>query len=189
MKEKIVLASASPRRRELLEMLGCQVEVRPSNAPEETGSLTNPKDIVAALAAQKARAVPKTLQELVLGADTVVAIDGAVLGKPEDREQAKKMLTLLSGREHSVYTGFCLIQGDREIIGTEETRVLFRPLSQQEIEAYLDTGEPFDKAGAYGIQGKGCLLVEKISGDFYNVVGLPVSRIFAELKQWEMTVG
>ena len=99
------------------------------------------------------------------------------------------MLSLLSGREHSVYTGFCLIRGDREIIGTEETRVLFRPLSQQEIEAYLDTGEPFDKAGAYGIQGKGCLLVEKISGDFYNVVGLPVSRIFTELKQWEMTVG
>ena len=185
MNTQIVLASASPRRREILEMLGCQVTVRPSHIAEEINDLTDPKKIVAALAAQKARAVPHTQQELLLGADTVVSIGRRILGKPSDQIQAKEMLTLLSGREHSVFTGFCLIQGGREIIGTEETKVLFHNLSQQMIEDYLVTGEPFDKAGAYGIQGKGCLLVKEIHGDFFNVVGLPASRIFYELKQWE----
>ena len=183
--KEIVLASASPRRKEILEMLGIHVILRPSNANEDIGNCTDPEEIVKLLAEQKATAVPRTEQELVLAADTVVAIDGHILGKPKDREDAKGMLTDLSGREHSVFTGFCLLKGDKCIIGAEETKVRFRPLSQKMISDYLDTGEPFDKAGAYGIQGKGCLLSCGITGDYHNVVGLPISRIIAELEAME----
>ncbi len=180
--KEIVLASASPRRKEILEMLGIRVILRPANAEEDTQNCTDPEELVKLLAEQKAMAVPRTEQELVLAADTVVAIDGHVLGKPKDREDARRMLSNLSGREHSVFTGFCLLKGGKSIIGAEETKVRFRTLSEETISDYLDTGEPFDKAGAYGIQGKGCLLSCGITGDYYNVVGLPVSRIMAELE-------
>lgn len=182
--KEIVLASASPRRRELLEMLGLTVIVRPSGTEEKIGSLTDPQEIVTALAEQKARSVPRKPEELILAADTVVAIDRRILGKPKDEADAFRMLSLLSGREHSVFTGFCLLRGEESILGAEETKVFFRSLSPAVIQRYLATGEPFDKAGAYGIQGKGCCLAEGIQGDFYNVVGLPVSRIMAELRRW-----
>lgn len=184
--KEIVLASASPRRKEILEMLGIHVILRPSNAKEEIGELIDPKEIVKLLAEQKAMAVLRTEQELVLAADTVVSIDGMILGKPEDRQDAEQMLKRLSGREHSVFTGFCLLKGDKCIIGAEETKVRFGQLSQKMIADYLDTGEPFDKAGAYGIQGKGCLLTSGITGDYYNVVGLPVSRIMRELEEFSL---
>ncbi len=183
---EIVLASASPRRKEILEMLGIHVILRPGNSPEDAGNCTDPEEMVKRLAEQKAMAVPRTEQELVLAADTIVTIDGRILGKPVDRNDAMGMLCNLSGREHSVFTGFCLLKGNKRIIGAEETKVRFRTLSQKMISDYLDTGEPFDKAGAYGIQGKGCLLICGITGDYFNVVGLPVSRIMAELEAMEL---
>ena len=183
MTKEIVLASASPRRKEILNMLGIDIIIRPSHAKEDTGNCTDPEEIVKLLAEQKAKAIPRTESELVLAADTVVSIDGKILGKPKDRTDAANMLRSLSGRTHSVFTGFCILKGSTCIIGSEETKVTFRSLSQKDILEYIETGEPFDKAGAYGIQGKGCLLTEGISGDYYNVVGLPISRIMAELKE------
>ncbi|MBE7042951.1 MAG: septum formation inhibitor Maf [Ruminococcaceae bacterium] len=180
---QIILASASPRRKEILEMLDIDVIIRPSHAKEEIGECTNPKDIVKLLATQKAQAVSRTNQELIIAADTVVTIDDQILGKPKDWSDAAKMLKILSGREHSVFTGFCILKGETCIVDAEETKVTFRFLSDDTITEYLRTGEPFDKAGAYGIQGKGCLLIEKISGDYYNVVGLPVSRIMSIIKE------
>lgn len=180
--KEIVLASASPRRKEILERLGIGVTVRPANIKEEIAEISDPKELVATLAEQKANAVPRTEREVVLAADTIVTLDGIVLGKPQDRKDAEKTLRLLSGREHRVLTGFCILRGTHRITGTEETSVVFRKLTDCDIQEYLDTGEPFDKAGSYGIQGKGCLLVESISGDYNNVVGLPVSRMIAEIK-------
>lgn len=184
--KEIVLASASPRRKEILEMLGIKVTVRPGNCDETVESGLTPKELVTALAKQKANAVPREGKELVLAADTIVTIDGNILGKPKDKEDAKQMLSFLSGKEHSVFTGFCLLKGNNILTGAEETKVKFRTLNEVIIEEYLATGEPFDKAGSYGIQGKGCLLIESICGDYFNVVGLPVSRIMAELNGAEL---
>ena len=146
----------------------------------------SPAQLVEELSRQKARAVAGASDpgDLVIAADTVVAIDGRVLGKPHDREEACAMLSALSGREHTVYTGVTVCRDDRMLTQHEATQVRFRPLSPREIQAYVDSGEPMDKAGAYGVQELGALLVEGIRGDYFNVVGLPLCRLGQMLSQF-----
>lgn len=182
--EKIILASASPRRRELLTTVGCEFEIVVSDADETLEEGITPADAVETLARRKCAAV-STLKpdRVVLAADTLVAIDGNVLGKPAAPDEAKAMLRSLSGREHTVYTGVAVRRGDKEVFSHEETHVKFRELSDEEIDRYVATGEPMDKAGAYGIQERGALLVEGIRGDYPNVVGLPLvlsARLLSE---------
>ena len=184
---KIILASQSPRRRELLARMGLeQFEIRPASGEETASPDLPPARLVEELSRQKALEIARTggAQDVVIAADTVVAADGRVLGKPHSREEAREMLRLLSGRTHTVYTGVTVRQGDRERTGHEATDVVFRPLTPEEIDAYVDTGEPMDKAGAYGIQGRGCVLVEGIRGDYYNVMGLPVCRLYEILREF-----
>ena len=178
---KIVLASGSPRRKELMKLISDDFEVRVSNADESI-----PEDIMTDKAAEyaaevKAESVAKKADEVIIGCDTMVMIDGEILGKPKDRTQCKEMLRKLSGKRHYVRTGVCLLCGTRKRLFTVTTDVEFYPITEDEIEDYMDTGEPFDKAGGYGIQGRGALLVKEITGDYFNVVGLPVSRLYREL--------
>lgn len=185
MKRRMVLASKSPRRRELLEMLGAQFEVITSDCDENITGLA-PRDLVRELALRKAEAVYERLNDpdaVVIGSDTIVTPDGVkALGKPRDRGDAVRTLTELSGKWHSVCTGIAVIgrAADntlKKIAETVETKVKFLDLTKEECERYADTGEPLDKAGSYGIQGRGGALVEKIDGDYYSVVGLPASRL------------
>jgi len=174
---KIILSSASPRRREILTLLQIPFDAVVSNFDEGSLHHEDPSLRVRELARGKALEVSGRFPErFVLGADTVVHIDGKILEKPADRDEARTMLQRLSGREHEVHTGVSLVRGGEEL-GQEVvlTRVRFRPLAETEIEAYLDTGDSFDKAGAYGIQSPGARLVEGIAGCFYNVAGLPVA--------------
>ena len=176
----IILASQSPRRRELLERMGItKFDILPAQGEEVADPTLPPHLLVEELARQKAMEIAAQVgqNDLVIAADTVVAIDGQVLGKPQSKEHAFEMLRSLSGREHQVYTGFTVCRGDQVVCGHEDTAVCFRPLTDEEIRAYIATGEPMDKAGSYGIQGYGCVLVEGIRGDYYNVVGLPVCRL------------
>ena len=176
----IMLASQSPRRRELLEQVGITgFQVISPDVDERVEPGLSPAGMVEELSLRKARAAAdKTGPDgLIIAADTVVALDGAVLGKPRDREDAFAMLSALSGREHRVYTGVSVLRGDRAVTEHEETAVCFRALAPGEIWGYIATGEPMDKAGAYGIQGVGALLVRGIRGDYCNVVGLPVFRL------------
>lgn len=176
---RLILASASPRRREILTEGGILHTVRPQDIDETVYDGIEPRLMVQLLAASKAAKAAKAAGEVILGADTVVVLCGKVLGKPKDAAQAKEMLTMLSGKTHSVYTGVALLCSDdgRMLTHCEETRVTFRALSEAEILSYIATGEPMDKAGAYGIQGKGGALVEKTEGDFQNVVGLPLVAV------------
>ncbi|MEY8230129.1 Maf family protein [Oscillospiraceae bacterium 50-16] len=176
---KIILASQSPRRRELLERMGIsEFEIIPARGEENIVPGLTPEALVEALSRQKCLEVAAVHREaLVIAADTVVAVEGRILGKPRSKAEAEEMLSLLSGREHRVCTGLSLSQGGRLRTGHEATAVRFRPLTREEIRRYVSTGEPMDKAGAYGIQGYGCLLVEGIVGDYYNVMGLPVCRL------------
>ena len=176
---KIILASQSPRRRELQERMGIsEFEIIPARGEENIVPGLTPEALVEALSRQKCLEVAAVHREaLVIAADTVVAVEGRVLGKPRSKAEAEEMLSLLSGREHRVCTGLSLSQGGRLRTGHEATAVRFRPLTREEIRRYVSTGEPMDKAGAYGIQGYGCLLVEGIVGDYYNVMGLPVCRL------------
>ena len=171
-----MLASASPRRRQLLSELGLEdIEILPADLEERLPPGISPKGAVAALASGKAGEVAlRRPGALVIGADTLVALEGDLLGKPRDRQEAVSMLRALSGRTHQVLTGLCLTDGAWSDTRVEVTQVSFRELREREIEAYVDTGEPLDKAGAYGIQGLGRLLVRGIEGDYYNVVGLPI---------------
>lgn len=182
--EKIILASASPRRRELLATVGCDFEVIVSDADETLEAGTPPSDAVEELARRKCAAVAALHPDrVVLAADTLVALDGDVLGKPADAADAAAMLHRLSGRENVVHTGVAVARGGRVLSAVETTRVKFRELSDGEIERYVASGEPLDKAGAYGIQAKGALLAEAIHGDYFNVVGLPLvlsARLLAE---------
>ena len=183
---KIVLASGSPRRRELLSGLGLDFEVIPDNLPENAPKGLSPDGMVEYLAKFKCQNVAEKLDSaLVIAADTVVAADGRVLGKPRDEQDAAEMLKMLSGREHCVYTGFAVMNthSGKLICSHEMTAVRFREMTNFEIEAYIATNEPMDKAGAYGIQEKGALFVEAIRGDYFNVVGLPVCRLGRVLKQ------
>lgn len=176
----IILASQSPRRRELLGRMGIEdFQVRPARGEEVMDPALPPERLVEELSRQKAAEVAAGAagEDLIIAADTVVSVEGRVLGKPRDREDAVKMLAALSGREHTVYTGVTVRRGGESVTEHEATAVRFRPLTREEIRDYVATGEPLDKAGAYGIQGYGCLLVEGISGDYFNVVGLPVCRL------------
>lgn len=181
----LILASASPRRRELLQTAGLPFNVHVSKAQEHIEPGTAPTDAVMQLAKQKAIAVAAECpDDLVLGADTIVVCDGIILGKPTDRADAARMLRLLSGRTHCVYTGVCFVQNGQAQTFFEKTQVTFYPLTDDEIQSYIDTGEPMDKAGAYGIQGRGCTLVQSICGDYFNVVGLPVAAVCRKLREY-----
>ena len=176
----IILASGSPRRRQLLTQMGIEdFVVHSSDVDETVDRALPPAAIVEELSLRKAKAVEAELgdKDLILAADTIVAIDGAVLGKPTDERDALRMLTQLSGCRHQVYTGVTLLRGGKAITAHEVTDVTFRKLGGEEIADYIATGEPMDKAGAYGIQGYGALLVERIEGDYFNVMGLTVCRL------------
>ena len=180
----LVLASASPRRRDLLTSLGLTFTVAPSDADETWPEELAIGPATEAIALRKARAVPAP-GALVLAADTVVVLDGEVLGKPADPDEAAATLRRLSGRTHEVVTGLALALGGREATAHETTRVTFAALSDAEIAAYVATGSPLDKAGSYGIQDDlGALLVERIDGDYSNVVGLPLRRLYDTLRQF-----
>lgn len=184
---RFILASASPRRRELLKQIGVAFEVMPAKG-EEVITKEQPEQAVMELSRQKAEEIAAGIQDeqvLVLGADTVVVYDGKILGKPKDETDARAMLSMLSGRTHSVFTGVTVIvirNGKSEIHSFyEETKVTMYPMTDAQISYYIQTGEPMDKAGAYGIQGKGAVFIEKINGDYNNVVGLPVAKIFYKM--------
>lgn len=182
-KNMIILASKSPRRRELMHYITADFTAAGSDVDETLPEGISPSDAVLYLSKIKAEPY-RNDNDIVIGADTVVSIDGKILGKPTDKEHAKQMLRSLSGREHSVFTGITIIKGSMEKLFYAETRVKFFDLSEKEISDYIETGEPMDKAGAYGIQGFGSLLVEKIDGDYFNVVGLPVSILNKVLKEF-----
>lgn len=174
---QLVLASQSPRRRELLQQMGFSgFAVRPAQGEEQADPSLPPEQYVEQLALHKAREVASRCapDALVIGADTVVVLDGQLMGKPENAAEALQMLSALSGRKHTVCTGVCVICNGQADVRHASTKVTFCNLTQREMLAYIATGEPMDKAGAYGIQGRGGLLVEKIEGDYYNVVGLPI---------------
>ena len=181
----MILASQSPRRRELLGQMGFSFTVRPAKGEELPHPDLTPAQLVEELARQKALEVSAEAEadDVVVAADTVVAIDGKVLGKPHDKVHAAQMLSALSGREHTVYTGVAVKRGETLLVEHEATQVRFRPLTEREIDLYIQTGEPMDKAGSYGIQGYGALLVEGIRGDYFNVVGLPICRLGRMLAQ------
>ncbi len=191
---EIFLASASPRRRELLTQIGLEYQVLVSDVEEKTVS-NAPWKMVEELSALKAGAVLARLLEdgqkgafVVIGADTVVALEGEIMGKPKDEQEAARMLSRLQGRTHQVYTGVTFVyveEGERsyDISFHEKTEVTMYPMSREEIRAYVDTGEPMDKAGAYGIQGRCAAYIKGICGDYNNVVGLPVGRLYQELQK------
>ena len=206
-KKRIILGSASPRRRELLEQIGISFEVRVSDKEEVYHSLI-PEEIVKELALSKAENVADDLREkqeqvkqisfdkknnvlldtIVIGADTIVVSDGSILGKPKDEADAVRMIRSLQGRSHKVYTGVAILDYDDEgkrksVVHAVETEVFVNPMSDEEIREYAATGEPLDKAGAYGIQGHFAAYIERIDGDYYNVVGLPVSYVYRQLKE------
>ena len=175
---KLILASGSPRRAELLEKMGLTFQVEPSNTDEVLEPGLTPQQEVVHLSLGKAKAVAAGRPEeaVVLSADTVVELDGKILGKPHSEEAAIAMLRALSGRSHRVLTGVTVMSPKGTETHCEETEVYFRPISDEEIRWYVKTGEPMDKAGAYGIQGYAAMFIEKINGDYYNVMGLPVCR-------------
>ena len=176
----IILASQSPRRRELLERMGLtSFRVVSPDVDENLGEELPPAELVSRLSRRKAQAVAQQVKQdaLIVAADTVVALEGTILGKPADELSAFRMLTTLSGARHQVYTGLTVLRGEEVCTEYEVTDVTFRELSEGEIEDYIRTGEPMDKAGAYGIQGYGALFIEGIQGDYYNVMGLPVCRL------------
>jgi len=187
---KIVLASGSPRRQELLHRMGIdEFDIRVPNVEETYPDGLTPPEIVSYISREKAEAARKlcSADEILITADTMVFLDDRRLGKPKDEEDALSMLLSLQGRRHTVCTGVTVRQGDRSLTEAESTEVFFRPATRQELLAYIKTGEPMDKAGAYGVQGLGSLLVEKIDGDFYNVMGLPVLRLSRMLLPFGVT--
>lgn len=182
----IVLASASPRRRELLSMLKVEnFRVIPAVGEEIIEEGMTPAETVCALSRAKADEVSKQCRpsDFIIAADTIVVLDGDILGKPSDKSDAFRMLSLLSGRAHSVFTGVTVMQGERVITEFERTLVRFRDITEREIEAYIETDEPMDKAGSYGAQGIGSLFIEAIEGDFFNVMGLPLCRLSEMLEK------
>ena len=185
---RIILASKSPRRRELLAQAGYEFDIIPSEKEElmEGGTAEN---IVTNLARVKANDVYNRFKEknpIVIGADTIVVYKGEIFGKPKSQDDATRMLKQLSGKTHEVMTGVCIVSSDKKIAFCETTKVTFYELTEQEIETYINTGDPLDKAGAYGIQGVFAKHIKGIVGDYYNVVGLPISRIYQELKKYEV---
>ena len=178
----VILASQSPRRKELMGLFRIPFTVRVADIDESMNS-GDPYNEVARVSQLKALAIAREKDDVVVAADTVVVCDGEVLGKPKDEADAHSMLRLLSGRDHQVMTGLTVLRGDKTLSCTEVTDIHFRDLTEKEIESYIRTGEPMDKAGSYGIQGGAALFVEKLCGDFFNVVGLPVCRLGQLLKE------
>ena len=178
-----ILASQSPRRKELMGLIGLPFTVRAADIDETMDPAKDSRDEVARVSRLKAEATPRDPEDVVIAADTIVVCDGQILGKPKDEEDAYRMLRLLSGRDHQVMTGLTVLQGDTCQVTTEITDLHFRPLSDREIRRYIRTGEPMDKAGSYGIQGGGALFAQKMVGDYYNVMGLPVCRLYEILRQ------
>jgi len=185
----LILASGSPRRRELLSLLNLPFEVKVSDADESVPDEWSPERIVQELALRKAQAViaegvPQ--DAIVIGSDTIVVLDGVVLGKPTDESDAKRMLKALSGHTHQVYTGLACIQGsgERELSDFSQAGVTMRSIAESEIEAYVAGGEPMDKAGSYAVQGLGAVFVERIEGDYHTIVGLPIASLYRMLGQF-----
>jgi septum formation protein len=190
-KRTIVLASASPRRKELLEKIGLVFTVDPSNYPEDLHSNLKPEGLVKALSLEKACAVAQKYPDaIIISADTLGVLRGKIIGKPKTEAEAGAMLLSLSGKSHRVITGFTILdtKNKKVITRTVETRVLIKNLSPGEIASYVLTGEPLDKAGAYAIQGLGSAIVEKINGDYYNVMGLPLNALVDSLKEFGINV-
>ena len=188
---RIILASTSPRRLNLLKDLGLKVKVVGSKVKESKFDISNPEKLVKTLALTKAREVARRVSKgLIIGADTIVVHGGKILGKPKNREEAKTMLRELSGRTHEVLTGLAVIDAStgKTMVDFVRTRVKFRKLSEEEIASYVATGEPLDKAGAYAIQEKAGLFVEKIDGCYFNVVGLPLARLAEILKEFNVAL-
>lgn len=179
----LILASASPRRRELLSLFGIPFTIRAADIDEAMDPAKAPYDEVARVSRLKALAIPRDGDDVVIAADTIVVCGGKVLGKPHSTEQAKEMLRMLSGRDHQVMTGCTVLRGEAAETFTEVTDLTFRPLSEKEIERYVASGEPMDKAGAYGIQGGAALFCPGMRGDYYNVMGLPVCRLGQTLRR------
>ena len=180
---QLILASQSPRRQELLGLFRIPFTVEVADIDESMDPTRPPYDEVARVSRLKAEAIPRTDNDVVIAADTIVVCDGKVLGKPADEGDAFRMLRMLSGKDHQVMTGLTVLRGNTATTCTEVTDIHFRELSDKEIEAYIRTKEPMDKAGSYGIQGGAALFAEKIVGDYFNVVGLPVCRLGQILKE------
>ena len=180
---QLILASQSPRRKELLGLFHIPFEIRVADIDETMDPACDPCKEVARVSHAKAEAIPREPEDVVIAADTIVVCAGQVLGKPRDEADAFRMLRLLSGRDHQVMTGLTVLRGSSAVVCTEITDIHFRELSDREILAYIRTKEPMDKAGSYGIQGGAALFAEKIHGDYYNVMGLPVCRLGQILKQ------
>ena len=180
----VILASASPRRKELLGFIYNDFTVCVSDVKEETEAGLTAEETVRALAVLKGEAVfAKHPDDTVISADTVVVLDGSILGKPRSREEAFSMLSALSGKTHCVYTGVAVFSKEKNFCFADKTEVTFWELTNEEITAYIDSGEPFDKAGGYGIQGRGSVMIKSITGDYYNVMGLPVALLYRKLKE------
>ena len=185
-KQKIVLASASPRRQELISHISDCVDVRPVECDESLPQGITPKEASESLSLIKNKATRSisTDEEIVISADTVVAIDNEILGKPADKEDARRMIKLLNGRTHCVYTGVTISQGDKYLTFSEKTDVEFYDITDEEIEEYISGSEPYDKAGSYAVQGEFAIHIKGLKGDYYNVVGLPVARLYRELQKF-----
>ncbi len=185
--KKLILASISPRRENLLRMIGFDFEVVNSQVDEQSEVYTIPEVHVLELAQKKALKVAEKIDGgLIIGADTVVVLNNQILGKPKDAKQAKEILQQLSGKTHEVYTGFAIVEkpSGEMLSEFEKTLVSFRKLADEEIDRYIQSGSPFDKAGGYGIQDQGALFVQKIDGCFYNVMGLPVTKLYQALEKF-----
>ncbi len=180
---QLILASQSPRRKELLGLFGIPFQIRAADIDETMDPAAPAQQEVARVSRCKALATPRQPEDVVIAADTVVVCQGKVLGKPASAQEAKQMLRSLSGRDHQVMTGVTVLRGDREAVFTEITDLHFRELSEGEIDRYVASGEPMDKAGAYGIQGGAALFCQRLTGDYYNVMGLPVCRLGQVLRQ------
>ena len=188
---QIVLASGSPRRRELLERIGVtDFVVRVPEVEESFPEGLTPPEVVSYIAREKAEAAAKLCGpgDIVITADTMVFLDQARLGKPRDEAHALEMLTALQGRKHTVCTGVSVCRGEKRLTECESTDVFFRPATEAQLRRYIATGEPMDKAGAYGVQGRGALLVERLEGDFFNVMGLPVLRLARMLEKFGVSL-
>ena len=180
---QLILASQSPRRKELLGLFRIPFQIRVADIDETMDPNMSAAEEVARVSRAKAMAIPRQAEDVVVAADTIVVCNGQVLGKPKDEADAYRMLRLLSGRDHQVMTGMTVLRGERALTTTEITDIHFRELTDREILGYIATGEPMDKAGSYGIQGGAALFAEKLRGDYYNVMGLPVCRLGQLLKQ------
>lgn len=189
--KKIILASKSPRRKELLEKVGLKFEIKVSDFDESSVSKLPPKELAEFLSKEKGKAVAKEFKNaVIISADTIVILDGEMIGKPTSEEDARKMLRKLSGRDHQVITGFTIIDSEFDVSITRsvESRVFFREISDDEIDAYVETGETLDKAGGYGIHEKAAVFLERVDGDYSNVVGLPILPVIEELKKFGVNI-